>query len=225
MEKLRSRYLHTLALFRIYERFRKLSAPNIVGKKKAEANVKIMSQHVYFFIPVQEAARCYFFVELAKFFDENKKKQSLTIEHILGFIENNFASFSKEEFQKYHAERNFIPELLEGYKPFMLQDVKKFRKRLARNKVIIKNLKTYRDKVLVHSDIKAVQVQITGKDIKVLLNIVQDAIDLLYLKLDFASNMYSNYDKEPPRAVDEVIKILQEYEKERLKKIKEKYGF
>ena len=80
---LRSRYLHTLAVFRIYEKFRKLAAPNIVGKKKAEANVKLFGNHLYFFSSLQEAARCYFFVELAKFFDENKHEQSLTIELLL----------------------------------------------------------------------------------------------------------------------------------------------
>src|SRR3989344_9207254 len=94
---LRSRYLHTLAAFRIYERFRKLTAPNIVGKRKAEVNAKLFSNHVYFFVPLQEAARCYFFLELAKFFDENKRKQSLTLELLLDLLENNFSSFSKDE--------------------------------------------------------------------------------------------------------------------------------
>ena len=59
-EKLRGRYLHTLATFRIFERFQKLSAPNIVGKKKAEVNAKLFSNHVYFFMPVKESSRIYF---------------------------------------------------------------------------------------------------------------------------------------------------------------------
>jgi len=40
-KRLRSRYLNTVAAFRIFERFNQLSAPNKIGKKKAEENVKI----------------------------------------------------------------------------------------------------------------------------------------------------------------------------------------
>src|SRR3989344_4196425 len=112
--ELRGRYLHTLAAFRIYERFRKLSAPNIVGKRRAQKNAKTISQHVYFFMPLQEAARCYCFIELAKFFDKNTRQQSLTIESLLSLVEKNLSSFSKDEFSKYHSTRKFIPDLLDG---------------------------------------------------------------------------------------------------------------
>ena len=219
---LRSRYLHTLAAFRIYERFRKLAATNIVGKRKAKANVKTFGNHIYFFALLQEAARCYFFLELAKFFDENKRKQSLTIELLLDFVEYNFSSFSKDEFFKYHAGKN--PILLEGYRPWTLQDIKKIRKRLQRNKKLISDLKTYRDKFLVHDDLKKDTVNITGSQIKTLLKIIQDTVDLFYLKLEFSSTIYSNYDKEPVWAVDRVMSVLQEHEEGRARKIKEKYG-
>ncbi|MBI5754134.1 hypothetical protein HZA40_03260 [Candidatus Peregrinibacteria bacterium] len=221
---LRSRYLHTLAVFRIYERFRKLAAPNVVGKKKATKNVKTLSNHLYFFSPLQEAARCYFFIELAKFFDEDKWKQSLTIKHILDFTEKNLSSFYNEEFLKYHSERKFIPELFEGYKPLIPQDVKKIRKRLQRNKKLIGNLKKYRDKFLAHDDLKKDEIKITGLQIKTLLKIIQSTVDLYYLKLDFSSNIYSNYDEEPVWAVDRVINALHEHEDGRMQKIKKKYN-
>lgn len=223
-KKLRGRYLHTLAAFRIYERFRKLSAPNVVGKRKAEANAKTFSQHIYFFSPLQEAARCYFFVELAKFFDEDSQRQSLTISRLLDFVEKNLTSFSEDEFERYHADRNFIPELLAGYEAFTLKDIKKINRRLQHNRKLIKKLKTYRDKFLVHDDLKKKEVPITGLQIRTLLKIVQDSVDLFYLKLDFSSNIYSNYDKEPALAVDQVMRALQEHEKERMRKINEKYG-
>jgi len=221
---LRDQYLNTLAALRIYERFRKLTAPNVVGKKNADANVKIFGKYPYFFSPAQEAARCYFFVELAKFFDKNKKKQSLTIELLLDFVENNFSSFSKNEFLAHHIEKNFIPALLEGYKPFTLQDIRRIRNRLLRNKELISDLKTYRDQYLVHNDLKKDDVKITGIQIRTLFKIIQSTIDLFYLKLNFSSTIYSNYDKEPARAVDEVVSALQEHEKEIIRKIKEKYG-
>lgn len=220
---LRSRYLHTLAAFRIYERFRKLGAPNVVGKRKAGANVKTFGQHVYFFSPLQEAARYYFFIELAKFFDENKRDQSLTIEIVLNFVEKNISSFSKDVFKQHHPERTFIPELLDGYVEFTHADIQKIRNRLKRNKKLIGDLKTYRDQFLAHDDIKKDDIKITGLQIRTLLRIVQNAIDLFYLRLDFSSNIYSNYDKEPVCAVDNVVNALQEHEQECMRKIKEKY--
>lgn len=219
---LRSRYLHTLAAFRIYERFRKLGAPNIVGKRKAEANVKTFSQHIYFFSPLQEATRYYFFIELAKFF-ENKGDQSLTIEIVLNFIEKNILSFSKDIFKQHHSGRVFISESLDGYIEFTHTDIQKIRSRLKRNKKLISNLKTYRDQFLAHDDIKKEDIKITGQQIRTLLRIVQDVIDLLYLRLDFSSNIYSNYDKEPAWAVDNVVNALREHEQERVKKLKERY--
>lgn len=220
---LMSRYLNTLASFRIYERFREVAAPNKAGKRKADANVKVLSQHCYFFLPLQEAARYYFFIELAKFFDVNKREQSLTIETILDLIEKNIVSFSKDEFRRYHSGRTFIPELLAEYVEFSLYDIKKIRNRLKGNKKTISDLKNYRDQFLAHDDIKKTDIKINGSQIKTLLKIIQDVIDLLYLRLDFSSNIYSNYSEEPASAVDNVIKALQEHEKERILKIKKEY--
>lgn len=222
-QKLRRRYLHTLAGFRIYERFRKLAAPNIIGKKKANANAALFSNYVYFFTPLQESARCYFFVELAKFFDENKHEQSLTIELLLQFVKKNLHSFSKEEFLKYHSKRIILPQILEYYTPLTIKDVQRMEARLKRNEKLIKNLKVYRDKNLVHDDLKKEEIKITGLQIRILLKIIQSIIDLFCLKLDFSSNIYSNYDKEPVFAVDRVVNALQEHERECLEGIKKKY--
>jgi tRNA-dihydrouridine synthase len=223
--KLRSRYLNTLAGFRIYDRFKRLSASNIVGKRKAEANVKIFADYKYFFLPVQEAARCYFFIEIAKFFDTNKRQQSLTIEMVLDYAQKHVSSFTTEEFIKFHNERETFPEIFKSYKPLSLKDIKRIRARLLRNVKTIEKLKVYRDKYLAHDDIKKDKVTITVKEIRTLLKLIQDTIDLLYRRLEFASNSYVNYDKEPVDAIDRVIKGLQEYEKERMRQIKEKYGF
>lgn len=223
-KKLRSRYLQTLATFRIYDRFKRLSAPNIVGKRKAEANAKIFADYVYFFSPTQEAARCYFFIEIAKFFDKHKRRQSLTVDYVLDYALENMRSFSKAEFEKYHSDRNIISEILQGYKPFVKNDVQKLKRRIKKHADVIKNLNTYRNKFLAHDDLEKVEVKITIAQIRILLNIIKDTIDLLYYKLEFASNSYLNFDKEPVRAVDRVVRNLQEYEEGRLKEIKKRYG-
>lgn len=223
--KLKSRLLNTLAAFRIYERFKRLAAPDWVGKRSAEANVKIFSHYKYFFLPVQEATRCYFFIELAKFFDkQNTRNQTLTIEFVLDFAEKNISSFSTKEFIKFHKERRDFLDIFKTYKPLTVHDLSKIRRRIQTHGRTIKNLKDYRDKYLAHDDVEKIPVNITAHEIKVLLKIVKDTVDLLYRRLDFGHNIYDNFDKEPVFAVDRVVKNLQEYEAERLRKLKKEYG-
>ncbi len=221
-KKLRSRYLNTLSSFRIFERFNKLSAPNIVGKRKAEKNVKIFNVFKYFFLTTKEASRCYFFIELAKFFDTSKK--SLTINKVINYAEKNITKFTKQDFLDYHNGRQILPELFTQYKQLSLSDLKKVKKRLNRNKEVIKKLKVYRDKYLAHDDIKKIKIGINVKEIKVLLNIVKSVIELLYNKLDFSVNSYINFEQEPIKDLDLVMKNLIKFEEQRLKEIRTKYG-
>jgi hypothetical protein len=220
-KKLRSRYLNTLSSFKIFERFNKLSAPNIIGKKKAEKNVKIFNIFKYFFITTKEASRCYFFIELAKFFDTSKK--SLTINKVINYAEKNISKFTKQDFLDYHNGRQILPQLFSQYKQLSLSDLRKIKKRLDRNKAIIKKLKIYRDKYLAHDDINKIKIGISAKEIKVLLDIVKSVIELLYNKLDFSVNSYINFEKEPIKALDSVMENLIKFEENRLKEIREKY--
>lgn len=220
-KKLRSRYLNTLSSFKIFERFNKLSAPNIVGKKKAEKNVKIFNIFKYFFMTTKEASRCYFFIELAKFFDTSKK--SLTINRVIDYAEKNISKLTKQAFLDYHNGRQILPELFAQYKQLSLSDLRKIKKRLDRNKVIIKKLKIYRDKYLAHDDINKIKIGISVKEIKVLLDIVKSVIGLLYSKLDFSVNSYVNFEKEPIKDLDSVMENLIKFEENRLKEIREKY--
>ena len=220
---MRSRYLNTLSSFKIFERFNKLSAPNIVGKKKAEKNVKIFNIFKYFFITTKEASRCYFFIELAKFFDTSKK--SLTINKVIDYAERNITKLTKQDFLNYHNGRQILPELFAQYKQLSLSDLKKVKKRLNRNKEVIKKLKIYRDKYLAHDDISKIKIGINAKEIKVLLNIVKSVIGLLYNKLDFSVNSYINFEQEPIKDLDSMMENLIKFEDNRLKEIKTKYNF
>ena len=220
-KKLRSRYFNTLSSFKIFERFIKLSAPNIVGKKKAEKNVKIFNIFKYFFITTKEASRCYFFIELAKFFDTSKK--SLTINKVIDYAEKNISKLTKQDFLDYHNGRQILPELFAQYKQLSLSDLRKIKKRLNRNKAIIKKLKIYRDKYLAHDDINKIKIGISVKEIKVLLDIVKSVIGLLYSKLDFSVNSYINFEKEPIKDLNSAMDNLIKFEENRLKEIREKY--
>lgn len=215
-KKLRSRYINTLSSFKIFEGFNKLSAPNIVGKKKAEKNVKVFNSFKYFFITTKEASRCYFLIELAKFFDIQKK--SLTIDKVIDYAEKSVAKLTKQDFLDYHDGRQILPELFDQYKQLSLFDLKKVRKRLNRNREVVRKLKMYRNKYLAHDDIEKIKIGISAKEIKVLLNIVKSVIGLLYNKLDFSVNSYINFEQGPIRDIDSMMENLIKFKEHSLKK-------
>ena len=209
VQQLRKRLLTTIASHKIFDQFNKVVATNIVGKRKAEKNAKVFSNYVYFFTTTKEATRCYFLIELAKFFDIPKpRNETRSIFWTLDYAKKNVRRLTKADFVVYHNERQIIPEIFASYKQLEITDLKKFQKRLARNKDLIKRLKTYRDQYLAHDDIKKITVKLTVREMEVLIRIVRDIIELFYHKLEFASNSYKNFEEEPVREIDWLVKNL-----------------
>lgn len=140
------------------------------------------------------------------------------------YAENNLSSFTEEEFKRYHKKRVIIPGLFENYKELTEDDIKKILRRLKTNKEKIKKVKDYRDQYLAHNDIKKKDVQINSREINTLLNITRDTIGLMYLKLDFSSNRYSNFNEEPQRDIKRLINDLKKYNKIWIDGINKKYN-
>ncbi len=220
VQQLRKRYLPTIASHKIFQQFSKLVATNVVGKRRAERNVKILGDYRYFFTTTKEATRYYFLIELAKFFDIPKpRNETRTVYWALDYAKKNIHRMTKADFLAYHDGRQIIPEIFASYKQLVIADLIKFQKRLGRNKDVIKRLKTYRDQYLAHDDIKKITVKLTVREMEVLLRIVRDIIEFFYNKLEFASNSYMNFEQEPVREIDRLIKNLAEHEKQRLEEI------
>lgn len=175
----------------------------------------------YFFQPVKEACRCYFLIELAKFFD--KLAQSLTLFSILDYSEKNIKKLTKKDFLNYHKGRRILLELFKNYKSLSLSDIKKLRKKIDSNKTILKRLKDYRDKYLAHDDIKKIKVKLTKEEIEKIFDLIEKFIDLYYLRLDFASNSYINFEEKPIEEMKRLINYLQDYEEHRIKEIEKRY--
>lgn len=87
----------------------------------------------------------------------------------------------------------------------------------------MKKLKDYRDKYLAHDDIKKIKVKLTKKEIETIFNLTEKFIDLYYLRLDFASNSYINFEEKPIEETEKLIEYLQNYEEYRIKEIEKKY--
>src|SRR3989338_652868 len=112
VQQLRKRFLTTIASHKIFEQFNKLVATNVVGKRKAEKNAKVLSNYVYFFTTTTEATRCYFLIELAKFFDIPKpRNETRTVYWVLNYAKKNIHRLTKEDFSAYHDGRQIIQEI------------------------------------------------------------------------------------------------------------------
>lgn len=221
IKTLRSRYLSILGAFYIYDHLLTLSAPNKVGKKSAIENVSLMNCYKYFFSVSKETCRCYFFVEIAKFFDKDKRTISLI--NILDFAEANILDLTKNDFLKFHNNRTFINELFNDYKELKLSDISKLRRDIKSKESIILKFKGYRDQYLAHDDAIKNKYAINISEIRQISSLISRFLKLFYLKLDFSSNSYVNYIKEPKREIDELMKCLYDYGKKQQEDIKNKH--
>lgn len=211
-QKLRSRYLVLISANKIFQRLEELASINNVGKKRATANVKVLNTYKYFFLGTKEATRCYVLIELAKFFDESS--ESLTLVNSLGYAEKHIESYSLEVFKEFHKNRNRV--LLEGYKPFVVKDIERLKKRVKNNEIRIKKLKTYRDQYLAHDDVKKKEINLGRSDVRILMTLVKDTIELLYNSLDCSGTIYDNFEETPIHEIDHMFASLIEHEQYRL---------
>lgn len=219
--KIRTRYLNILSSYKIFDTISTLSAPNILGKSEADENVKILNNYKYFFITIKESSRFYWLIEIYKFFDNSSN--SLTLNKIINFTESNIKNLGKKDFQIYHKNRTILPEIFTEYEEFSKLDLDDIKDKIKCNAEIIKKLKDYRDQYLAHDDIKKIKVKISINEIRKLMEIIEDFINLFYLRLDFASNSYKKYIEEPEKEIKFLMSILKENEKSRVQKINEKY--
>jgi hypothetical protein len=209
IKKLRSRYLNTLSAYKVYDCINNLSASNKVGKKKSSKNVETLNDFKYFFIISKEACRCYFLIEIAKFFDRDTR--ALTVFNVLDYSEENLNKLTKEYFLRYHKDRKILPELFKNYEELKLLDINKMREKIKLKRGLIEKLITYRNKFLAHDDVNKIRINITAKEVEQILNLIRGIIDIYYLKLDFSTNSYRNYKEMPVADTVRLIKYLQKH--------------
>ena len=220
---LRSRYFRALSAFYVYERIRELGAPNIVGKKEASENIKVMNHFKNFFTIARESIRIYFLLELAKLFDD--AQQSLHINKIISFSESNIKKLSRSEFLRFHQgqKREFLQELFKSYQELSSKDLKIVRSDLKKYEKIIKKIDNYRDQYLAHDDKQKTKININRIEIIKLFKVLKKILTLFTLRLDFSITYYDHVEKDCKRDTERVIKYLRRFEKYRLSEIEAKY--
>ena len=65
---------------------------------------------------------------------------------------------------------------------------------------------------------------ITASDVRILMKIIKDSVELLYDKLDYSGTMYQNYEVEPVNEIDRIFSSLHEHRKHEISEMKKKYG-
>lgn len=152
LEKLKN--LHTTALvsFNVYEALNKLRAPNIIGQDEAKANVNAIGRYKGLFNTAERGVLLNTLVCLSKIFVAHK--DSLYLEKLVNFAEQNKSRLSADDFKEFHADRQYIDELVKEYNGLCQEDVQSIREDFARAQDSINRLKVIRDQQLAHTNLK-----------------------------------------------------------------------
>lgn len=215
---LHSRYYHALCTFYAYEGMLEIAAPNIVGESEAKENVKIMNKYRNFFVIVQESLQHDFFLELGKLLDASN--QSLHINKVVNFTENNLEKLTVDAFKAYNQDRQLIKELTERYKGVEHSDLVIIKNLLDSQKSTIEKLKTYRDSWIAHDDAKKPQRPIINvQEVKDLFDVLKKILNTISGKLNDETWSYHHVEQDVKRDVNLVIDHLRRFEPYRLKEI------
>jgi len=195
-----------------------IAAPNIVGESEAKENVKIMNKYRNFFVIVQESLQHDFFLELGKLLDASN--QSLHINKVVNFTENNLEKLTVDAFKAYNQDRQLIKELTERYKGVEHSDLVIIKNLLDSQKSTIEKLKTYRDSWIAHDDAKKPQRPIINvQEVKDLFDVLKKILNTISGKLNDETWSYHHVEQDVKRDVNLVIDHLRRFEPYRLKEI------
>lgn len=224
MERIKSRYLYTLAAHKTFLELDRAKTISYSGKNLAYKNVDILKKYSYYFLTSKEGIRYYLIIELAKFFEVDTKGDSLTLDHLLKYTETNLRFLSKDYFKEYHKEREFLQKDIDRLDEITLIEINNFKNRISKNKEKIQRIKNYRDKYIAHDQLKKKTYLVNTRDITTLLNLVRDIINFYYKKLEWASILYENFEKEPVIHTKKIFTDLRRYNVIEKENINKKWG-
>lgn len=217
IKELQKRYHRAFAAYHVFDSFNSLKAENIVGEVEANQNVKVINSFKDFFLISHEATRVYFFLELAKIFDESK--EALQINKIVNFTAARRRQLTVDEFVAYNGDRELLSAIIERYQAISNEDIKALRELLENYRTTIDNLILYRDKWLAHDDLKKPELpQISKGEIEDLFSVIALIINALG-KINSESWMWDHVERDARHHTKMVIEHLKRFEPYRLKEI------
>jgi hypothetical protein len=217
LKSIRDEYLEALYEFRVYQALRRLRAPNLFPKEKAEKNAAVMTRFVNFFGPVERSLFLSSLLGLARVFDESD--QSLHINSILNYIGGNRKKLTREDFYEFNQGRQFLSDLYENYEGMTEKDLLSIKANLEKHKDVLEKLKSYRDQYLAHSDKRKDEIKITFDEIETLFKLAEESLNLFTQKLNDSSTMYSHIEDQCMGDTESVLDFLDRFEPYRRKEI------
>lgn len=223
MNRLHARYYNARNAFYVFEALEKARSPRHAGKCKVHKNIGIINDYINFFAPVKEAVRVYFFLELAKFFDPDRRTNSIW--NLVYKIDRQIKYLSREDFFKYKEEQGapVMEVLKEKYRPISKKDLVYIRRSLKSIKSIIDKLKVYRDQNIAHDDAIKEDHPINRIEINRTFSIIESILNKLSLRLEFSTWYYRNVRRESERHTRMVIDALIYKKKKRMEEFDEKF--
>lgn len=160
--------------FSVYEAMKESRAPNLLGDERAKENAKIENGYKNFFVTIEWATFVHAILTLAKFFDNDKRGQALSIYRVIEFIELNRSSLSVENFKDYYKGRYALDELQKNYLGVTNEQLAEIKKEIQNSGAIIEKIRTLRDQYFAHNDIKREEVAINLGEITNLFKVVEN---------------------------------------------------
>lgn len=181
LERLKQLHLTAATSFSAWEAIKKLLAPNIVGKDEAKANVAAASRYGSFFNVAEKGLYLNTLMCLSKIFVAHK--DSLYLERLVNFAEQNKKELTADDFREFHNDRQYIDELVREYKGLDKNDLKSIRADLDKARDSISRLKIIRDQQLAHTNlVETDNIGITFKEIADLIILSENVLNILSSK-------------------------------------------
>ena len=220
LKDIKSRYFRAFSAFHVFETLEESLAVNVVGKEKAEQNLKVIKMFKNFFLMSKEALRTYFFLELAKLFDSSN--QSLQINKIINITESSISKLTVNDFEDFNKDRQLIAELTEGYKGITHENLKEIRELLKKEQPVIDKLRVYRDKWLAHDDIDKPQLpEISSIELMSLFGSFAKIMNIFSKNMNHESTMWDHVEESSRFDTQYVLDHLYRFEKYRIQEIED----
>ncbi len=220
LERLKTQYHLALSAFYVYQTLHEARGIDAVGKETAEANAVVLSHYKEFFIPVMEAVRQLFFLELAKLFDASD--DALHLNKVVNYAASNTKRLTREAFFEHNTrlEREFAIELAKQYEGLSRDDLTRIKTLLAAHKETLAKLKDYRDQWLAHNQKKKPDTPLIYPDeIKSLFDIFAQILNIFSGKLMFSTTLWDHVEENVANDTTLVLDHLRRFEPYRLKEI------
>jgi len=197
LRRVASRQLRMIISYHLYDRFKRFLAPNIVGGEAARENAATLRMYKNIFQTLVEDAKNIFILEAAKFFD--KQNSALSFKFLINLAEEKRVINKKDAIALIGA--------------------------IKKEKQLIKDFKTWRDKIIAHDDWRKEGIPtISSGDIDRMFGLCKFVLNNISSKSDNSIYSFAHIGKDCEREVKLLIIALKEHEKDRLAKIQRKYN-